>query len=139
MKKICKQCGKRFEDGTHSFHCPICRKFNSARCETSKPKQIPMPGEIHFHVIPSYTTIAEELKFDDNKVLNGFCVLKKKDNTSAVHVNLFNCNSIRQIIDVIIHEFFFHKVLFDIGEIEAGEKGDCELMKKLEKWLLSDF
>jgi len=67
--------------------------------------------------------------------LNGFCVRKISDNTTSVHINLFNTKTPEEIIDTIIHEAWCHQVLFDIGEIESALKGDCELVQKTLRWL----
>jgi len=136
MKRWCN-CGKGWTPSPddYSSKCPDCSRLNEARCKP-RIEHRNMPGYIQFHLTPSYTTT--DMLNEQGYTLNGFCVRKKIDNSTSVHINLFNLdkfNLISEILRIIQHEFFCHKILFDIGEIDAGLKGDCELMKKTERWL----
>ena len=132
-KKFCKQCGKRFEDDTNSFHCPSCTKLNEERCKKPIVEYKSQPGNITFSVKKSWSD--KETETVETKLL-GLCERDKKDGHMAIRINLFNFDKLKpdvyiDIINTVSHESL-HVAIALSSDWNTSKMADNGLLKKLE-------
>ena len=139
---MCKQCHKMFNPLGSEHHCQSCMDFNNARClHPQKERKQSLDDFVHFNFKSTWSN--SFIEGYDGTSIYGYHSRDLKDQSKhCIHINLYKFKDmiesdiIQNICINLQHEFFFHYVNFEIGELEACKQGDCALMKKLEVWLL---